>query len=119
MRFSNIVRRLENGVINATSFVSVKAEDLRCAVSDKFNSTKLEVKAVQLADLRYKMRHMPPLDRQEVELRASEINMIRDATLVRRQELKRRRELARKVLRGELVFTPIEVSPTREEQNNG
>ena len=105
MRLSNGVARLENGIGFLFNKAGVAAENLRCAVSDKFATTKLEVRAAQLAQLRASLRTLPPLDRQEVELRASEIAMIRDATQVRRQEAKLRREIARRIRTGELSYT--------------
>lgn len=108
LRPSHLIRLAENGVLNTASFVQTKAEDLRCAVSDKFSAARLEVKAIQLADLRTQLKAMPSLDRQEIELRASEITMVRDAAAVLRQEKQARRELARKILRGELTLIPTQ-----------
>lgn len=107
MRLSNLVAKTENGLANSFNWLGVKAENLRCNLVDKVSTAKLEVRAAQLAALRTQLKTMSPLDRQEIELRASEINMIKDAAAVRRQEMKLRRQIARRIVSGELHYTPF------------
>jgi len=107
MRLSNGVAKLENGIGSAFNWLRIKSEDLRCAVSDKFSQASIEVQATQLAHIRTRLKTLRPLDRQEVELRASEINMVREAAEIRRAEHRLRRDIARSIARGEMDYSPL------------
>lgn len=118
MRLSNGVARLENGIAalgriigragrNTGHAIARTAHHARDTLASKHADLKVELAARQVLDTSRRMAQLPDSDRVLVELRAQELVQIEDTARVRRQEMALRRDLAKRVLRGEVQINVI------------
>lgn len=108
MRISNIVAKVENGVLavgRSTKRLALNAKD---RVSERIEDAKLVVLASQIQDTKAKLFAMTPDEKRIVNAMASEIQMIKDVATIRRNERRLRRALARRIKQGDVMLSDVE-----------
>lgn len=107
MRISNGIAHIENGFTAFGRKIKSTAQAAAFTVRCKREDFKVELLARQLHDTRTKLDALKGIDRTEVELREIELATLKDASRIRRQEMKLRREYAKRVIKGEIDLTTL------------
>lgn len=108
MKLSTIVAKVENAVIATGRGAKHLALSTKDRIGNRVEDVKLAALASQIQDSRQRLSQLSDEEKHVVNVMTTEIQMVRDMAIIRRNERRLRRELARKIKNGDISLRTVE-----------